>query len=192
MTKRDESIERCRLVKIPSEKECYHLIADMKMLRHIVVHSEQVSKVACFLSGRLEKARITLNHDLVKVAALLHDITKTRSFRTGENHAQTGAELITSLGYPEVGDIIGQHVKLRRFEADAPPTEAELVNYADKRVLHVQVVSFDTRMAYILERYATTAEHRRRLQSLYEESKHLEAKLFSYLDLHPDQLPDCL
>jgi hypothetical protein len=48
------------------------------------------------------------------------------------------------------------------------------------------------RMAYILERYGKTAELQQRLQILYDESKHLEAKLFSYLNLQPDQLPDCL
>jgi putative nucleotidyltransferase with HDIG domain len=164
----------------------------MQMLAHIVVHSEQVSRVACFLSQRLRSANIAVNHDLVKAGALLHDITKTRSFRTGENHAQTGAELITSLGYPEVGDIVGQHVKLRDFSANGPPTEAELVNYADKRVLHDRVVSFDARMAYILQRYGKTLDLQQRLQALYEESKHLEEKLFRHLDLAPDQLPDRL
>lgn len=179
-------------MNIPSEKECYRLIAKMQMFEHIVMHSEQVKKVACFLSTRLLAAEIALNLDLVRASALLHDITKTRSFRTGENHAETGADLMTSLGYPEVGDVIGQHVKLASFKPDSSPNEAELVNYADKRVLHDKIVSFDTRMAYILDHYGKTPEHRQRLQSLYEESKYLEAKLFSYLDLKPDQLADCL
>jgi putative nucleotidyltransferase with HDIG domain len=179
-------------VKIPSEKECYRLIAKMQMFEHIVMHSEQVKNVACFLSDRLLAAEIALNLDLVRAGALLHDITKTRSFRTGENHAETGAELMLSLGYPEVGNVIGQHVKLTSFEPDSFPTEAELVNYADKRVLHDKVVSFDTRMAYILDHYGKTPEHRQRLLSLYEESKYLEGKIFGYLDFKPDQLADCL
>jgi putative nucleotidyltransferase with HDIG domain len=82
----------------------------MDMLENIVAHSLQVCRVSMFLTDRLGLPE--LNRELIRAAALLHDITKTRSFRTQEDHAETGARLIADLGYPEVAGIVGQHVRL--------------------------------------------------------------------------------
>ncbi|MGD9211843.1 MAG: HDIG domain-containing protein [Desulfobacteraceae bacterium] len=162
------------------------------MLDHIILHSKQVCQVALFLTDQLNAVHFKLNRKLVLAAALLHDITKTRSFKTGENHAESGAEMISTLGYPEVGDIIGQHVHLRCLDPIAPPNEAEVVNYADKRVLHENVVSLDERMTYIVKRYAITPAHQIRIKKLRRETLQLEEKLFDYLQISPDELVDSL
>ncbi len=158
------------------------------MLDHIIRHSKQVCQVALCLVDQLQSAQIELNRDLVLAAALLHDITKTRSFETGENHAKSGAEMIAAMGYPEVGEIIGQHVHLIRFDPATRPNEAEVVNYADKRVLHENVVSLEKRMAYILERYGVSPDHHSRIQQLWDETLQIEAKLFDQLPIRSDQL----
>ncbi len=175
-------------LNIPNPQKCLQLIVETKMLDHIVLHSKQVCQVAVFLSDMLISANLKLNRQLILAAALLHDITKTRSFDTGENHAQTGAEMIRDLGYSEVGDIIGQHVHLLSFCFDEPPSEVEVVNYADKRVLHDKIVSLDERMDYILDRYATTVTHRTRIKVLWQETILLEKKIFSYLPIQADDL----
>lgn len=179
-------------LNIPTQDECLRLIADFQMLDHIILHSRQVGNVALFLADQLNANKITLNRDLVLAAALLHDITKTRSFATGENHARSGAQLISDLGYPEVGNIIGQHVHLRRLDLDLPPNEAEVVNYADKRVLHENVVSLDERMDYIVERYGSTPVHLKRIRKLWKETCRLEQKLFGYLKIKAGELSDNL
>ncbi|MCD6486780.1 MAG: HDIG domain-containing protein, partial [Syntrophobacterales bacterium] len=84
-------------MRIPTRQECYHIMYDMKMMNHIVLHSLQVCRIAMFLADSLEA---DLNPDLVQAAALLHDITKTRSIETHENHAQTGKQLLIRLDYP--------------------------------------------------------------------------------------------
>mgnify|MGYP003564599516 CR=1 FL=1 len=173
---------------IPSKDECLRLIAETNMMDNIILHSRQVSQVALFLADQLNAVNFKLNRNLIFAAALLHDITKTRSLTTGENHAQSGAEMILSLGYPEVGHIIAQHVHLDYFCFQTPPNEAELVNYADKRVLHENVVSLDERMAYIVKRYASTLDHMKRVQDLWEESQQLEQKLFGYLTIDANNL----
>jgi len=100
---------------------------------------------------------------MIRAAALLHDITKTRSFQTLEDHAETGARLVADLGYPEVGRIIGQHVRLESYPPARTPSEAEIVNYADKRVLHDRIVSLDERMGYILKKYGDAPDDLSRL-----------------------------
>jgi putative nucleotidyltransferase with HDIG domain len=161
----------------------------MEMLEHIAHHSIQVSRVALFITDHLIAKNAPLNRDLVFAAALLHDITKTRSFKTGENHAKTGGQLLCDLNYPEVGDIIAQHVSLKTYnDFDGFPHEAEIVNYADKRVLHDKIVSFNQRMEYIMDRYGKLDEHRSKISRLWEKSIVLEKKIFSNLSLVPDDL----
>ena len=175
-------------MNIPTQKECYGLIQEMGMMDHIVDHSEQVCRVAVCLVDKLNHKGIDLNLELIRASALLHDITKTRSFRTKENHAETGGKFLQERGFIEVGHVIAQHVKLDTYVASSSPVEAEIVNYADKRVLHDQIVSLKDRMAYILERYADGMESRERILGLWAKSKDLEKRIFSYLPFFPEAL----
>ena len=181
-------------MRIPSKKECFALIHQMKMPEHIIDHSVQVTRVALFLTDGLAVINGTaLNRDLILSAALLHDITKPRSFETGENHAETGGELLRSLEYPDVGNIIAQHVRLRIYNGfDVFPDEAEIINYADKRVLHDKIVTFSRRMEYILDRYGKIPEHHEKITRLWNKSAELEKKIFSYLSFSPDNLADMM
>ena len=173
---------------IPTKDQCYQLISQMEMMDHIVVHSLQVCRVATFLTDHLNKQHNRLNFDLIRSAALLHDITKTRSFKTREDHALTGGEYLSDCGYPEIGDLIRQHVKLDKYSNTGTIREAEVLNYADKRVLHDEIVALDIRLEYILERYAETPEHRDRIYLLWQKTKEMENKLFKDLTLTPDDL----
>ncbi len=172
----------------PSKKECNRLFSDTGMLAHIIDHSRQVCRVASFLTVELQKANVSLNSELIAAAALLHDITKTRSFDTGEDHTRTGEELLARLGYNEVGKIVGQHVALDAYFLTDTPDEAEIVNYSDKRVLHDQIVPMDERMQYILEKYCQTPDYRRRLQELWQVSRKMEKRIFNRLPFSPDEL----
>jgi uncharacterized protein len=176
-------------VLIPPQNECFQLLQQVEMPDHILDHSLLVCRLALVLTDGLIDAGIDVNRNLVRASALLHDITKPRSFKTGENHAQTGGVYLSELGFPEVGDIVRQHVQLDHYFAADTPDEAEVVNYADKRVLHDHIVPLDDRMAYILERYAKTQRHRELLNTLWEDTRVLEKRLFSYLDFHPDIIP---
>ncbi len=176
------------IMKIPTQKECYELIQEMGMMDHIVDHSGQVCRVAVCLADKLNRKGIDLNLELIRASALLHDITKTRSFRTNENHAETGGKFLREKGFAEVGRVIAQHVKLDTYVASGSPVEAEIVNYADKRVLHDQIVLLADRLSYILERYGDGVENRERILGLWGKSKELEKKIFSCLPFLPEAL----
>ena len=118
----------------------------------------------------------------------MHDITKTRSFKTRENHAQTGGQLLAEQGYPEVGELVRQHVRLDEYPHPVVLGEMQIINYADKRVLHDQIVSLDERLNYILERYGETPEHTERIHWLWEKTLELEAKIFEDLAVVPHEL----
>ncbi len=182
-------------MKIPSIKECFELIYKMEMMDHIIDHSIMVANVAFFLCQKLKIKFPELDIDLATSAALLHDITKTRSFDTKELHAQTGGELLTGLGYPETGDIIRQHVILDFYDnkwdlhkTDSFVSEQEIVNYSDKRVLHDNVVLLKKRLEYIKSKYGNQKGFKDRIKIVWNNTIKLEKKLFSHLDISPDLL----
>lgn len=179
-------------MNIPSKIECFKLIKKMAMMDHIIDHSIMVSNVALFLSIKLKKYSPGLDSRLATSAALLHDITKTRSFDTNEIHSETGGKMLTKLGYPEVGDIIRQHVVLDSYKNDSPVSEQEIVNYSDKRVLHDELVSLSQRLEYIKVRYGTKKEFRQRIRIMCIDTFNLEKKIFFNLDIKPDELSECM
>jgi putative nucleotidyltransferase with HDIG domain len=160
----------------------------MKMMDHIVVHSMQVCRVATFLTDQLNARQNGLNYDLIRAAALLHDITKTRSFETREDHALTGGEFLADKGYPHVGELVRQHVRLDEYHSPVVLGEAEIINYADKRVLHDEVVSLDRRLDYILEKYGKLPEQQKRIRWLWEKTLVLEEEIFSDLAVSQEDL----
>ncbi len=180
------------IIQIPTKSQCYEMMCKMKMMDHIVVHSLQVCQVATYLTNHLIVSHPRLNADLIRSAALLHDITKTRSFTTGEDHAITGGQFLSDRGYPEVGDLVRQHVVLDIYSTTKTLVDADIINYADKRVLHDNIVDLDRRLDYILERYAKKREHRQRIHLLWKKTKLLEDRIFSDLPFSPEDLQGLL
>jgi len=158
----------------------------MGSLGHIVAHSIQVCRVALLLQDNLKTFGTELNRELIQASALLHDITKTRSIETGEFHSQTGADLLADMGYSEVGEIVRQHVRLDQYREHDRVTEAAIINYADKRVLHDRIVSLETRMEYILERYGQRTDLLGRLNRLWKKTLRLEDQIFKSLPFGPE------
>jgi uncharacterized protein len=175
-------------MNIPSKNDCWRLMCEAQMLEHIVAHSLQVCRVGLGLVEHLNLQGIALDARLVEAAALLHDITKTRSFETAENHALTGGQLLTDLGYVEVGNLVRQHVRLDDYPEHQSLSEAVVINYADKRVLHDRIVSLEERMNYIVDRYGKDPEIQQRIQMLRGKTKALEENIFSYLPFAPNDL----
>ena len=175
-------------MQIPSKTECFRLMCDMKMMDHIVLHSMQVCRVANYITDYLVGQHNHLNTKMIRSAALLHDITKTRSFDTGEDHALTSGQFLSDQSYPEIGDLVRQHVVLDEYNATKIPAEADILNYADKRVLHDEIVDLDRRLDYILERYAKKADHRARIYLLWEKTRNLENRIFGDLPFSPQDL----
>ena len=174
---------------VPDKAACEALMAEMEMMAHIAAHCRQVCRVALWIADRLDGRGSPLDRRLIRAAALLHDITKTRSLRTGENHAATGRALLERRGYPEVGAVIAQHVRLKAYEDGGPVREEEIVNYADKRVLHDRIVSLAERMGYILERYGRDEQRRNYILAVWEQTRGLEAKLFRQIPFSPEDIP---
>jgi len=188
---RSKNVMTARLhrIAIPSRGECLVLMAKHGMLAHIREHSLLVTEVALHLGTSLAEAGFPLHLDLIEAGALLHDLGKTPCLGTELNHAEWGAEAMRRAGYPEVAKVVREHVLLQPDGHDPRAIrEAEVVNYADKRVLHTRVVTLAARFADLKERYGRTAEALGRISLLEEKAQRLEAKLFARLSLNPVDL----
>jgi len=175
-------------MQIPTLEQCYQLMGAMKMMDHIVCHSLQVCRVATYLTQSLNARHHRLNYESIRAAALLHDITKTRSFKTEENHAVTGGQFLAEQGYPEVGELVRQHVRLDAYPESVTLGEAAIINYADKRVLHDRIVSLDKRLDYILEKYGKLPEYQERIRWLWGKTVVMEDEIFRNLAIAPPDL----
>jgi uncharacterized protein len=179
-------MDKLDLILLPSHNQCLELMEVHGMLPNIREHSFRVMQVACFLGEALAEAGFDLHLPLVTVGALLHDLGKTQCLGTCNNHAELGATILDSLGYPHVGQVVREHVYLDGNIVDPRPLrEAEVVNYADKRVLHEEVVTLAVRFADLKVRYGRTPEARTRIQATEVKSRALEDKIFAPLQLSP-------
>ena len=85
-----------------------------------------------------------------------------------------------------------QHVRLDEYPQNVSLGEAEIINYAVKRVLHENVVSLDKRAEYILEKYTKVPEDRQRVYMLWEKTRAIETEIFGALSFAPDDLNDLI
>jgi uncharacterized protein len=174
----------------PTRKECLEIIQVHEMLPNIVRHSELVTEVALLIAGKLVEVGQVIDLTLVEAGAMLHDITKTLSIQTRENHAETGGQLLASLGYPAVADVVRQHIRVDRLSSFPDSvSEAEVVNYADKRVKHEEVVDIEERFRDIWERYIRKLPGiQARFEQVQHETRVLEMKIFSMIDISPEDI----
>ena len=175
--------------RVPSREECLALMADQGMLPNIRSHSLQVARVAQVLAVHLPSSSPPLDLALLDAGALLHDIAKTECLKTKERHTDIGAAFLEARGYPEVAAIVAQHVTLKAgLSENHRVTEIEIVHYADKRVLHEEIVDLQTRFEYLQSQYGRTSEDRKRIAALLENSLNQEKKIFRDLPFSPSEL----
>ncbi len=173
---------------IPTPNECCALLQAYKVPEHIIRHSRVVHRVALHLCQELNQQGEKLDQAEVEAGSLLHDIAKMEGLHTGEKHSQAGAILLGRLGYPEVAEIVRQHVVLDGGEPPHQITEAMVVHYADKRVRHTSVVSLAERFQDLKERYGKTPASLAWLEDLEESSLEVEKLIFAKLSIGPESL----
>jgi uncharacterized protein len=180
---------------IPSIDRCLSLMDEFAMLDNIREHSIMVARVAdALLAGMAGGSDALPPRNLVVSGALLHDIAKTRCIKEHCDHSKLGNAICMDLGYPQIAEIILEHVILAEFPTDRYQKgiflAKEIVHYADKRVLHDQVVSLEARLDYILERYGNSNPIRHTLiRDNFRRCQELEGFLFAHNRYSPDELP---
>ena len=173
---------------IPDRSCCFRLLKKYDVPPHIVKHSMRVAQVGLYLTGKLAQTGRGLDEKLIEAASLLHDIAKMESIRKGGDHADMACDILSSLGFPGVGDIVRQHVIL-----DSPFSEIDetvIVNYSDKRVRHTEIVSLKERFDYIMERYGKNPEVKVRINKIFLDIREIETEIFRNFSFEPGSLKE--
>ncbi|HBH45981.1 MAG TPA: hypothetical protein DDX47_01260 [Candidatus Jacksonbacteria bacterium] len=146
-------------MSLPSQQHCYDLWDKYEMPENIREHSRQVTKVADAVARHLKAQGIPVNLELVNRGALLHDIAKIIGVKNPgqHHHAQLGFDLLSAQGIDQnLAHIVGNHL-MEVFDWKLG-LEEQIVNYADKRVKHQQIVSLGDRINDLKERYPKSVD----------------------------------
>ncbi len=174
---------------IPSIEMCFNLMDKYQMLENIRAHSIVVTKVAHLIARGLRDAGLDISLKKIIAGALLHDIGKTDSLSSGENHSEIGRHICLQNNLDEIADIVREHVVLIDYHLSDNYSEKEIVYYSDKRVNHDKIVTLEERLTYILGRYGKNQERLHKLiKKNFELCKKVEEKLFSKLNFSHESL----
>ena len=140
--------------KLPSSQMALTLLSEFGCSKRVVAHCKAVSALAVKFAKACENKGLSVDVNLVKVGALLHDIGRSKTH--GVDHAIIGMEIAKSLNLPKsIVSIIENHVgggvtvdeakKLGWPVKDYIPTtlEEKLVTYSDKLIEGLKVVSIE-------------------------------------------------
>ena len=174
---------------IQSIRECFYLMNKYRMLDNIRAHSVVVAKITRLIAQGLRDAEIDISVKIATAAALLHDIGKTASLKSGQDHSEIGRQICLKNHLDEIAPIVAEHVRLKSYSLNGKYSEKEIVFYADKRVNHDQIVSLNERLTYILERYGRDHDElRQAIKANFYLCEQVQKKLFNKLRFSPESL----
>lgn len=167
---------------VPNGAECRKLWNRYHTPEQVRNHCLAVCEQAVRIGTALNQAGCNLDLNLIRSAALLHDVARTRP-----EHARAGAEILRREGYPEVAGIIARHHDLHKTIMLEKPDETDVVYLADKMVNGTRVVTLEERFAESRKKCEKMADSRAALEAQnrrFEEAKQVEDKILLYMDRH--------
>jgi putative nucleotidyltransferase with HDIG domain len=132
---------------IPTRAECEALLATQSVDLYLVRHSRKVAEVVERIALALVRSGLSLNLELMRAGALLHDVAKGRP-----DHAAVGAEFLRSMDFPRVATVVGAHTELDFSGGQLD--ESAIVYLADKLVRGDSPVTLDQRFQIALARFS--------------------------------------
>ncbi|WP_320007129.1 DVU_1551 family NTP transferase [Maridesulfovibrio sp.] len=142
-----------RRIPLPEECEALWELAETPMQTR--EHCKTVAEAACLMAKALNKSRNhknQLNLNVVKCAALMHDVAKLK-----RNHEAAGAAILAGYGFSGIANIVASH-RDTDIKPESPLTEREIVFLADKLFQGTNPVSLDQRYGKTLERWKDDPE----------------------------------
>jgi putative nucleotidyltransferase with HDIG domain len=154
------------------------------------IHSEGVARVAVAAAGLVAEARIPVDGALVEAAALLHDIDKLETRRTGGEHGIVGARRLEGLGYPELAMPVASHPISCLLDDDRFPIgwPSVILAVADRHVGQ-EFMTVDERLDDQQRRYP---EFTFQIEAARRPAHALEAQLAEAVGLSVDELVERL
>ena len=153
--------------------EALFILAATGAPANIVEHCRAVAAVGERLAEAIKPRLPALDVALVRAGCLLHDVA-----RLLPDHATLAQEVLTNLGLPRLGGVVGQHMVLTPEPARTPDiTEKELVYVADKLVADDELVGLDEREARAFRKMRPGTEAAERIRARMHDARAISEKV---------------
>jgi uncharacterized protein (TIGR00295 family) len=170
-------------MKYPSEKEAMRILRKYNVPQNVIEHCEEVKDIAVKIAKQIMKGGHKVDLELVKAAALLHDVgsykySKERGYSDDFHrslHAPEGQFLLEKLGYKKFAKIVGAH-----FLPDVSRKEAKKLGWPEKNyklpnIIEAKIVSMADRLVTktsvrggrTLEKYISYLRHHEKPNKRY-------------------------
>lgn len=156
---------------LPTTQQIIDLYTEFHTPPHVREHCGMVSYLATEIGKKFVAKGISVDIELLKAAALLHDLVRVVDFKlfdpskfpfqpseadiifwknlrekyAGRHHAGVGAEILEQKGFQEVANLVKKH-RFMQIEHGFETWEEKILYYADKRVKHASIVSLRERL----------------------------------------------
>jgi molybdenum cofactor cytidylyltransferase len=168
-------------------EDALFLLAAAATPANIVRHCQAVAEVGVALAQALQPRLPALDVDLVRAGCLLHDIA-----RVLPHHALLAQEVLTNLGLPRLGAVIGEHMVIDAARLNTPwITEAELVYLADKLVAEGELVGLDERQMRAFRKMRPGPEEADKIAARIQDARAISDKVARLLGHPVKEALDC-
>ena len=158
-----------------SFEEALYLLNYFDVPTNVVRHSEMVEKIAVDLSEIINKYKKCIDVNLIKSAALLHDIK-----RLEKDHAKKGAKLLSDLGYKKISSFVKNHMELKAQMEDEI-NEVSILYFADKLVIEDQFTSIEKRFEEKLKKYDLDDVIKKNIRKRYNTTLKIKSNIISII-----------
>ena len=175
---------------VPSEAECLRLLTEYRFPDGAWTHVTTVAAVGTFLAQELRRAGRPTRVDIVRAAALLHDLGKAPGLPRDVDHAAASARIAAQHGYVELVEPIDRHIIHSVLDPARAPrtTEDKIVYYVDKLVAR-DYVGLEARFRDLKRRYPQQTEI---FDRCWPAIVAIEVELFTPLPFKPADLAGML
>lgn len=158
-----------------SLEDCIYLLFYFNVPKPIINHGIKVKEICEDLSNSINKNKEIINMNLINSACILHDIK-----RQEKNHGEAGADLLYSLGYDQIANIVRSHMKLEE-EMEDVINENTILYYGDKLVVEDEFSDLDKRFNEKLNKFKDNEEIQENIMRKYETTLKIKSNIISII-----------
>jgi predicted hydrolase (HD superfamily) len=175
---------------IPTEKQAKALWEKYLVPQYKRRHMTLVARVARFFADRLmiNNPQLIINNELLRAAALTHDIDKNIPRAPGERHPDTAVRILRDEGMEEVAALVATHPLHAILDPTLAPStwEEKLLFLADKMVKQ-EILTVDKRFE-LWRNEGLPAEAQTLINESYPKVKELEREVLDIIGITPAEV----
>lgn len=161
--------------EILCDKDCICLLSYFNVAKRIINHGKKVKEICEDISKLINSKKNIIDINLINAASILHDIK-----RHEQNHSQVGANLLDSLGYKKIANVVRSHMKLEKGMKDLI-NENTILYYGDKLVEEDKFVGLDNRFKEKLNKYKDNQYIKDNIIDRYEDALKIKSNIISMI-----------